>query len=504
VDEQALARLQARLEAFLAAARDAEVSEDGERVLDLAEAEWRVEPAHGKLLLHILSPRRTWTRRVLEIIEESPERLVARVERFGRRPGRLVVAPAPRRSLSAAPRAARRRDFAAWLRRLGEREFPRARLEGLTTAPDLKRSFSPVYARARLAEANRWWAVLGVNADEGASAVDAALTFGLVWLDWNRRRYPDRVWAGLRLFLPAGRTATTANRLAALAGASFELFAVDELRASCARLDPGDVGNLRSELLPRRQTEELLENARSTCARFLPSSRDAIQLSVVAGRAEVSARFRGLEFARVVGEELRFGAGPKLERLTEKNFGKLKALVARLARERKPGGPARSALYRAQPERWLESLALASPQALDPRLDPANVYAQVPAVTAGERGLADLLGATRAGRLVVIELKASADIHLPLQALDYWLAVRWHQQRSQFARLGYFPGVTLRPEPPELLLAAPALEFHPATDALLSYWKREIRATIIGLSEDWRRELRVVSRRGREALPVEE
>ncbi|MDA2915079.1 hypothetical protein MYX77_14205, partial [Acidobacteriia bacterium AH_259_A11_L15] len=35
-----------------------------------------------------------------------------------------------------------------------------------------------------------------------------------------------------------------------------------------------------------------------------------------------------------------------------------------------------------------------------------------------------LAHATRNGNLVVIELKVSADPHLPLQALDYWMRVR--------------------------------------------------------------------------------
>ena len=46
----------------------------------------------------------------------------------------------------------------------------------------------------------------------------------------------------------------------------------------------------------------------------------------------------------------------------------------------------------------------------------------------GAAGVLDLLGVTRRGRLVVIELKASEDIQLPIQAVDYWLRVRRHQR----------------------------------------------------------------------------
>jgi len=69
----------------------------------------------------------------------------------------------------------------------------------------------------------------------------------------------------------------------------------------------------------------------------------------------------------------------------------------------------------------------------------------------------DLLACDRRGRLAVIEIKAAADLQLPLQALDYWLRVKWHLDRGEFASKGYFPGVELRPDPPRLLLIAPAL-----------------------------------------------
>ena len=49
-----------------------------------------------------------------------------------------------------------------------------------------------------------------------------------------------------------------------------------------------------------------------------------------------------------------------------------------------------------------------------------------PHFAAGSRGILDVLATDYHGRLVVIEVKASEDIHLPLQALDYWMRVKWH------------------------------------------------------------------------------
>ena len=114
------------------------------------------------------------------------------------------------------------------------------------------------------------------------------------------------------------------------------------------------------------------------------------------------------------------------------------------------------------------------------------------AFAGGERGLLDLLALDRGGRLAVIELKASADLHLPLQALDYWMRVEWHQQRGEFASAGYFPGQQLAAASPRLLLVAPALEFHPSTETILRYFAPAIDVERIGLGVEWQRELRVM------------
>ena len=108
---------------------------------------------------------------------------------------------------------------------------------------------------------------------------------------------------------------------------------------------------------------------------------------------------------------------------------------------------ARHTLFRAQPERWLESLVLEDMTRVDATLDARFAYSQVFASAGGEHGILDLLAVTRSGRLAIIELKASEHIHLPLQAADYWLRVRKHLERGEIARYGYFPGVELQQAP---------------------------------------------------------
>ena len=67
---------------------------------------------------------------------------------------------------------------------------------------------------------------------------------------------------------------------------------------------------------------------------------------------------------------------------------------------------------------------------VDGRLDPSWQYSQIPAFSASDRAMIDVLTATTAGRLAVVELKADEDIHLPLQGLDYWSRVEWHHRAA--------------------------------------------------------------------------
>jgi hypothetical protein len=151
-------------------------------------------------------------------------------------------------------------------------------------------------------------------------------------------------------------------------------------------------------------------------------------------------------------------------------------------------------LYRGAAEPWPESIVLEDPAKLDAQLDVRRFYSQVPALAAGDRGVLDLRGITRHRRLVVIELKASEDLQLPVQTVDYWLRVRRHQREADFQRDGYFPGVVIDPQPPLVWLVSPGLRFHSATDTLLKYLSLEIRVTRIGLAENWCRSLKIIFR----------
>jgi hypothetical protein len=112
----------------------------------------------------------------------------------------------------------------------------------------------------------------------------------------------------------------------------------------------------------------------------------------------------------------------------------------------------------------------------------------------------DLLAVTSDGRLCVLELKASEDLQLPIQALDYWMRITWHAQRHELNHL--FPGIALQPLPPKLILLAPALQFHSTISDILRFFSPQIHVERVGVNSDWRTELRVILRLEGAALPA--
>jgi hypothetical protein len=130
--------------------------------------------------------------------------------------------------------------------------------------------------------------------------------------------------------------------------------------------------------------------------------------------------------------------------------------------------------------------------AIDPALDPRFAYSQVPTYRGEQRTYIDLLGATRAGRLVVMELKVAEDAESPLQGLDYWMRVEWHRLRGDFARRGYFAGAATSDEPPLLYLIAPLFRFHKTTKAVARAISSRVPVYRIGINTDWRAGIRVL------------
>jgi hypothetical protein len=490
---------------FLNGARAAVVVEDGAIVFNLNESRYSVSGEYHKCLLHLWSHERNFVRRVLDV-EVKPTALRLQVQRMGQtRPTRLDFCR-DRDQRSPAARRATRVAYEPRLRRALERNFPGWTVVRLTTSIDLEHSFGPAHLRGLLRQGQRALAVVGVNDQETQATVDAALTCGLLWLEACRLAQPQRrVVEGLAMIVPQGMAALTRQRMAHLhpTAAKFSLYEFGQREDALVQLDTADCGNLATRLVHAIDEGLARERFAASIARIraiLPSSEIA-----VLSPALISFRRYGLEFAQArvahdprtfqSGQEIVFGVQPEERVLTSENESDFANLVRLAAAVRRPDGPRNHALWRMHPERWLEALAAARLAALDRRLRPEPVYAQVPAFTAADRAMIDILAMTLDSRLAVIELKADDDIHLPLQGLDYWSRVAWHQSRSEFQQFGYFPGLEISPQKPLLMLVAPALHLHPTTDTILRYLSPMIDWEVLGIDEHWREEIKVVFRK---------
>lgn len=474
-----------------------EVREDGEWLAELVELHCELRHEGKNSLVHLWSDERNLTRRVLRVKERTAERIVLEVRRFGRaKPGRLEFLR------TSSPRSSgriTREQFRARLHRILAERFPDAEVESLSASPDLEHSFSGLYVRGRMHEDSRSWALLAASPSEAAAAIDGILAFGLIWLDWTRSHSDRRPVEGLRLLVPEGTSGALRERVLALSSAArTEIYEFSGPDAQMQKMDAADAGNLESRLVPRREIESTLQAASNAIGHIryiVPGASGAMDTRVPPGTNEVALSFRGLEFARWTRDAILFGLGEARHKLTDATENELERLIRQLDLYRSSlAVETNRSLYRAVPERWLESLAVEDATRIDAQLDARHIYSQVPALAGGDRGVLDLLGVTRRGRLVVIELKASEDIQMPMQAVDYWLRVRRHQREGDFQRSGYFSGIELDPQPPLVWLVAPGLRFHPATGTLLKYLAPEIHVTRIGLNENWRRGLKVVFR----------
>jgi hypothetical protein len=471
----------AAIERFLGAAAQPVLLEPGEALLPLQDGNFALEERPGRLVFQAWDEHRNLSRRVTGVQSEGGGRVELAVERFGAGPGRVLLLDLARPSNQEWPRRSARMVFREQFRRMLLREFAGWRVAEISSEPDLEHSLSPAYARGLLVQGQRAMAAIGAppKADSGG-----ALSFGLIWLDYLRQRERRLVVEGLTLFAPAASAHPVGRRMRWLdsSKAALSLFAyADEGLAT--RIDLNDCGNLETALAPCRRAVCQSPYADRILAM---GCVDAIPRS----DGEVSFRVNGLEVARSRGGELLFGLHEKRP-VGEHNFAEAGSLVRELAALREGGGE----LHRAAPELWLESRVRRELEIIDPALLPSPVYGQVPAFTGGDRGVLDLLAVDRGGRLAVIELKASADLHLPLQALDYWMRVQWHLERGEFRANGYFPGITLRSEPPRMLLISPVLEFHPTTETILGYFTPGIHVERIGLGLEWRRRMQVLFRR---------
>lgn len=471
------------VERFVAAAAQPAVLDPGEEPLRLLPDQWQMSEWNGRLVLQAWSTERNLVRRITGIREQQRDRLSLTIERFPKTEGELAIADLAAPAGVEWSRRTSRQAFRDRFRLMLAREIPDARIEEISAEANLEQSLSPAFVRAFLRSGSSGVAAMAAPPD--SNDCGAMVAFGLIWLHHLRQRERRIDIRSLLLFMPAHREREVSSRAALIDGAAVSVACrVFDEKDRTGLIDFADAGNVESSLPPCRRP--LVPNSEPPEFPHMPEV-DRIPLS----DGSVSLRIRGLEFARWTSGKLSCGIGRRKRCLMET----VAAMAGEVARLRNENAEDRQhPLYSRNPEGWLESQVRANPGAIDPEILPTPLYGQVPIFSSPDRGVIDLLGVDRTGRLAVLELKATADLQLPFQAIDYWLRVRNHLMAGDFERLGYFPGITLRRDAPRLLLVAPALEFHSTSESIIRCLSPAIEITRIGMAADWRRELRVMFR----------
>ena len=593
---------------FLAEHSDASVLEDGKVLFDLCSAQYALSTEYGRCSLHLWSDDRNLVRTIIAALPRTHS-LRLSTRRLGHAQPKSLEIVGNHERRTPTTRDAARTQYLRRLERVLVRNLPEWSATGFRTAMDLERSFGPAYARGMVTRGSQAWAVIGVGEHESAATIEGVLTLGILWLHHCREHAGGkRLYQGLKVVVPRGAAALTLSRMAWLNAdaAQWKLFELDQSTEELVERDLSDTGNLRTRLVHHPDSSAAAErfaNAIAQVLELVPPQDHARVEQRLRSTAELAFLLHGLEFARVhislaPGSfthtlEITFGTGEAETPLTGATREEIRSRVAELFERRNASsrprrqiaqpphrrigtaalGPAHSRLalrnsasrnspmsstqdplYRAAPERWLESVlrqdlapltrslareshpkytrrseqfandpdpdtrgnradtddspssivANEPPSRILPHLDSRHVYTQVPAIAgASDRGLLDLLGVTADGRLAVIELKADDDLHFALQGLDYWIRVRHHHRETadpatglgEFQRHGYFRGVELSPLPPRLYLVAPALHIHPATETVLRYLSSAVEWNLLALDERWRQQIRVVWRK---------
>ena len=358
------------------------------------------------------------------------------------------------------------------------------------------------YVRFELRRGRETVLAVGVSAHEDQQTIDGIIGAGIVWLvSFNSHRPLDERARMLWLLFPHHLAQTLIERLTLITTthlhAGIECYEVDETDGEIKPILVASQMELAS-LHPKRlkwPRKSAGDAARSFWReRILQLAPDLIEVRASIDGEGEKYLIHGLEFARWRGQEhprIFFGVS-EWTHLTEDNFESIETLVREIGFYRCGDPPdRRHPFYRLRAEAWLESIMLRDIRAFDPTLDDRFVYSQIPTWRADERSVLDLLAVNRHGRLVVIEIKATEAVNLPLQGIDYWLRVEEARRRKEFKRRGLFPGIDLADSPPILYMVTPRLRFHRTFAEVARCLIPEVEAYRIGLNSNWRTGVRV-------------
>jgi len=497
-ERQERLQLKARIESWIEQQSEPVLYLQGRRVDRLNQVRFKLDCVVKSLVLNCRNRGMNLRARVLQASQDDFGTVALRTELWGRIEV-IEIRPALETPVRR-PLLETRTGFQRTVENLIRRSFPAAQILKSTVASDLEHSLSGKYVRLQFRSEGSGWVVIAAGPHENQATVDGLLSSGLLWRGFLR----ERGLAGqdkLLLLGPSNKLLVLKSRLAWISGAGrdIQLMAVDSEAETLTAVELGDCGNLDTALTQVQTFSDgrgVHDDER--VRRVLGLAPEQITWSRSGNGKSVAFRIRGLEFAHLhLGHRSRltFGLGMLAVVRTEADWRRLKDTVEQILAEQGTLLRGRNSKCVPQPERWLESMLLRDIQCIDARLDPRFVYPQVPAFLGGDRGMIDILSLTSEGRLVILELKVSEDMELPMQGLDYWLRVRWHNARNEFQSRGYFPGVTVSSLPPLLYFVCPQFRYHSSFPALAGYLDPSIPTVQVGINENWREGVRVLLRR---------
>ncbi len=458
--------------------------------MPLLAGSYQLEVRNGRLWVEVSGENRLLSRRITAIQDGRPGILDCAFQRFGGQEGKLTFLDLQRPQTAHRQLAGARQSFAGQFRRMLSRQLPGWHISALSSSMDLRRSFSPVFPRARLEKGSE---VLAAIACPNRQDEAHFLSFALLWFHHVRTSLEPERHGSLCLFLPDAAGCLTAHRLRWLDGNLLraKIYRFNE-HGSAGEIDLQDLGNLETRVGSHSTSADLSEESATLLHRLgaVPHVSLVPELS-----GAISIRFQGAEFARIEHGRVTLGLGEKRELASSGQEE-----VIEFAWQLLDLSGSRSAAPVALPERWLEGAVRNNIQVIHPDLLAEPIHGQVLTFAGEDRDAVDLLAASPDGRLTVLELKASEDLHLPLQALDYWIRVREHAGRGELSPL--FPTLHLSRQSPRLTLLAPAVSFHSSNAAVLRYFSPQVEVERVGVNIDWQTRLKVVMRLSGADVPL--
>ena len=202
--------LRATIEGFLQNCREPALLEPGEEILPLTADNCVLEVRGSRLTIQAWDRMRNWTRRIMTVTQAANGRLEMTVERFARREGQMFLLDLGRKGGAEMGKKSSRLVFRERFRLFLRRQFPEWTLAELSAEANLEFSLSPSFPRAYLKHGHHAWAAIACPPDADAAGV---LTFGLIWLDYLRRRERRVAIEGLAIYTPAGLERAAALRM---------------------------------------------------------------------------------------------------------------------------------------------------------------------------------------------------------------------------------------------------------------------------------------------------